>query len=89
MQEDIPHASAHVWEVVEKEFCMGKNFVGCKKTAEGIFIPCPICGHGRLMKITPETCGKDLVLWCKRCKKELAFDVEIGRGENRVTFRWL
>lgn len=66
---------------------MRKNFVGCKNTADGVFIPCPNCGHGRLMRITPETSGKNIVLWCKRCKTENIFDIEAGTSVERVSLR--
>ena len=66
---------------------MGKIFVGCKNTADGVFIPCPNCGHGRLMRITPEASGKNIVLWCKRCKTETVFDIEAGTSIERVSFR--
>lgn len=39
------------------------------KTNQG-WLRCPACGRGRVLQLLPTTQAKDLVVYCKVCKKE-------------------
>lgn len=61
--------------------------VRCKTTPEGVFIPCPICRNGKIMRVFPETSAANVGLYCRRCKQESVVDIQPGRRLDRVTFK--
>lgn len=37
---------------------------------------CPDCGRGRLMPILPETRGRMIPAWCKRCRRQHFLNID-------------
>ena len=61
--------------------------VVCKSTPEGLFIPCPVCRSGKLMRLYPETRAEAVSLYCRKCKRESVVDISAGGGLDRVILR--
>lgn len=59
----------------------------CKSTPLGVFIPCPICRSGKLMRLYPETSAAHVALYCRKCRRESVVDIQAGEQMNRVTLR--
>lgn len=57
----------------------------CKATPSGVFIPCPVCRSGKLMRLYPETAAACVSLYCRKCKRESIIDIRAGDGLDRVT----
>lgn len=67
---------------------MVKNSVViCKATEAGLFIPCPVCRSGKLMRLYPETTAAGVSLYCRRCKHESVIDIRAGDDMDRVTLQ--
>ncbi len=49
----------------------------------GGFADCPFCGGHKLLKILPNTEARGLVLYCRKCKRELI--VDINKGQCRMS----
>ena len=58
-----------------------------KKTADGVFVSCPVCRAGRLLQLYPETRAADFPAYCRRCRRVSVFDVKPGESADRVTLR--
>lgn len=55
-------------------------------TVKGEHAVCPRCRSRMAPKILPSTAGKDIVLYCRKCKTELIVDIEPGqrlKGQRR------
>lgn len=61
------------------------SVVICKTTEAGLFIPCPVCRAGKLMRLYPETTAAGVSLYCRRCKRETLVDIQPGERIDRVT----
>ena len=48
-------------------------------TVRGGFLICPYDG-ARIMRVLPKTTATNLVVWCRKCKRE--YVVNIDRGER-------
>ena len=72
----------------KEQFTMnGKAVVLCKSTPHGVFIPCPVCRSGKIMRLYPETAAACVSLYCGKCKRESVVDIEPGEKFDRVTLR--
>lgn len=51
--------------------------VQCCKTARvsQSWLMCPACGRGKVLKLLPDTECKNLIVFCRRCKKETAINI--------------
>lgn len=56
----------------------------CKATPGGLFVLCPYCRRGRLLRIEPTTTACDLVTYCRSCKHESILDIAAGTEKSRV-----
>ena len=65
----------------------GKRVVVCKSTAGGLFVPCPVCRSGHILRLLPDTSAAGLVVYCRRCKRESVIDIQPGDRVGRVTLR--
>lgn len=61
------------------------SVVICKATPGGVFIPCPVCRSGKLMRLYQETEATCVSLYCRKCKYESLIDIQAGDGLDRVT----
>lgn len=61
------------------------NGMKCRVSDGIMWLQCPVCRRGKLLKLIPETRAQGLVLFCKYCKHEVT--VEIGAGVCRETCR--
>lgn len=61
------------------------SVVICKATPGGVFIPCPVCRSGKLMRLYQETEATCVSLYCQKCKHESLIDIQAGDGLDRVT----
>ena len=59
--------------------------VKCVVTPLGVFVSCPVCRAKRLLRILPETSGKSIVLYCRKCRNQTVVDIQPGEGAGRVT----
>lgn len=41
------------------------------------WLPCPACGNPKLLKFRPDTRAKNLVVYCKWCKKENIININL------------
>lgn len=48
----------------------------CKATQGGMWIVCPVCRRGKLLKLTEGTRAQGLVLFCRHCKHESVVEIE-------------
>ena len=64
-----------------------KRTVLCKLTEGGLFVPCPVCRSGHILRLLPNTQAAGLVLYCRRCKNESVVDIQPGNHDDRVTLR--
>ena len=55
------------------------NELKCKVTTGVAWVMCPVCGHGKLLKLTGQTRAAGLVLFCRRCKHESVVEI-VPRG---------
>ena len=51
-----------------------------KEIADG-WLKCPVC-HKKVMRLLPTTVAKDLIVYCRRCRRESVLDIS-----NSETFR--
>ena len=65
----------------------GRAVVLCKSTPSGVFVPCPVCRSGKLMRLYPETAAACVSLYCRKCKRESVVDIQAGDKFDRVTLR--
>lgn len=56
------------------------NELKCKVTTGVVWVMCPVCGHGKILKLTEQTRAAGLVLFCRRCKHESVVDIVPGGG---------
>lgn len=56
----------------------------CKATLGGLFVLCPYCRRGRLLRIEPTTTAFDLVTYCRSCKRECVLNIAAGTEQSRV-----
>lgn len=56
---------------------MDKQF---KEITDG-WLKCPVC-HKKVMRLLPTTEAKDLIVYCRRCRRESVLDIP-----NSETFR--
>lgn len=68
-------------------FVNGRTVVLCKSTPDGVFIPCPVCRSGKIMRLYPETAAACVSLFCRKCKRESVVDIQPGEKFDRVTLR--
>ena len=54
----------------------------CKTTMGGVWVVCPVCRRGKMLKLTEATRAQGLVLFCRQCKHESM--VEIGPGDGKM-----
>lgn len=40
------------------------------------WLACPACGHPKLMKVRSDTKAVNIIVYCKRCKKENLIDIK-------------
>lgn len=59
----------------------------CKSTEGGVFVPCPVCRHGKILRLQPESSAVGLVIYCRHCKRESVIDIQPGDRLDRVTLR--
>lgn len=45
------------------------------QTKDG-FILCPICGRQKVLRLLPETCGKNIPVYCRNCRKESIINID-------------
>ncbi|WP_298029592.1 cysteine-rich KTR domain-containing protein [uncultured Dysosmobacter sp.] len=64
-----------------------KAVVICKLTPSGVFVPCPVCRHGKMLRLQPDTSAAGLVIYCRHCKRESVVDIRAGESLDRVTLR--
>ena len=65
----------------------GRAVVLCKSTLSGVFVPCPVCRSGKIMRLYPETAAACVPLYCRKCKRESVVDIQAGDKFDRVTIR--
>lgn len=53
----------------------------CHAVAGIVWVMCPVCKRGKLMKLNGETQAKALTLYCRRCRHESLVDIE-PRGKD-------
>lgn len=46
---------------------------------KGGYACCPEC-NAKLLRISPETEGKRLPVWCRKCKREIMIDIYRGQS---------
>lgn len=66
---------------------IAKSVVLCKSTPSGVFVPCPVCRSGKLLRLYPETEAVCVPLYCRKCKRESVVDIQAGDKFDRVTLR--
>lgn len=67
---------------------MGKRtVVPYRRSAAGVFISCPVCRGGKLLRLYPETSTAELPVFCRRCKRVLVLDIQPGERADRVTLQ--
>ncbi len=67
---------------------MGRRVVvPWRDTAAGVFVPCPVCGAGKLLRLYPGTRAEDLPVYCRKCKRVSVFNVQPGERSDRVTLQ--
>lgn len=52
-----------------------QNNRGIIKTKDG-FLLCPICGRQKVLRITPETRGENIPVYCRNCKRESIVNID-------------
>jgi transcription elongation factor Elf1 len=45
---------------------------------------CPECGKGKVLKLTPQTRAKNLIVFCKRCGRESTVNIDESLCPCRV-----
>lgn len=53
----------------------------CHAVAGIVWVMCPVCRKGKLLKLNGETQAKALALYCRKCKHESLVDIE-PRGKD-------
>lgn len=52
----------------------------CRATHGAAWVMCPLCRHGKVLKLTEETRAWGLVLFCRNCKHECVVDIVPADG---------
>ena len=53
----------------------------CRVTQGAVWVMCPICRRGKVLKLTEETRARGLILFCRSCKHENVVDIVPADGK--------
>lgn len=51
------------------------KYCGKIVTRDG-YLLCPICQRQKVLRLLPETEGKQIAVWCKNCRRESIVDID-------------
>lgn len=55
-------------------------------TVKDGWVSCPECGRNHhLLRITPETEARRLIVYCRSCKREIILDIDEGLSVKRLS----
>lgn len=59
--------------------------VTCKNRLGIEWVFCPVCKRQKVMKLLPETWGRNVVAYCTQCKTENVINIDVTPDGHRVT----